>query len=377
MAEQTLRESTNALRPATWVFEVPAERFQTTCQRLTCTHTAAVFLEMKANCDPPHRQDNRQLVEWSLNRRKRPTIPNREVRRTICSDPGAAERFGISAAFWKLTVGTSQTWNTATYSMEPTCPSQRLVSKVPLRVECSISGKGMQYGDPYEVLISPKGWTTATANHAGISTSSLSPTLEQYRDGDYNVNVSVIVPRTILYVRITCYPMDSNEDSLDSMLGPLGRQHLSAEGSDDVRDDGRVAECKLISRDGQQFCVNRDVLAAQSSVFAAMFKREMKGQSSGQYFLEDVDGFFLEALNKFVYKRGPLELPSGSLPKLCETADQYKMDGLREHCEKLMIDALDVQNAVYYLILAKQRRLLDLKVAAAKFIENRGELLGK
>ncbi|XP_055345281.1 speckle-type POZ protein-like [Paramacrobiotus metropolitanus] len=182
----------------------------------------------------------------------------------------------------------------------------------------------------------------------------------------------VVNPGTIISGRLAFYPKTSDGGSKDTMP-PY--QHPLVKRFGALLENGRLADCKLVSRDRKEFAVHRAVLAAHSSVFAAMFENNMKEKLSGQCDIKDIDGSVLEALIKFAYTCAPLELPAADLPVLYDAADKYDMHDLRVRCEEEMVGAINVDNALQYLLYAKERRLQDLQMAAAKFIgENGGEI---
>ncbi|XP_055354405.1 uncharacterized protein LOC129600041 [Paramacrobiotus metropolitanus] len=322
MADGALLKSSVSLRPITSVFKFPVELFEKTSQQSSTTYTATVKFAVT----------------------------------------DAEKHFGIPTVSWRVTLMTNTTPNTAFYKIVPACSKELLVSEMPLRIECSVSGTGAQYGDAYEITIDPKGWADVMVNRTDLSSRSLSMLLQSISYDYYGTERYVLYEGSVIYVRVVFYPANSDHEFLPAY------QHRLVTRIGALLESGKVADCKLVSRDEQQFTAHRAILAAQSSVFAAMFENEMKEKLTGECVLKDIDGPVLQALLKFAYSCATSQLPPASLPQLYDAADKYDMDDLRVHCEKKMIDAIDVENAMHYLVFAKERGLQDLKFTAAKFI---------
>ncbi|XP_055345259.1 uncharacterized protein LOC129593094 [Paramacrobiotus metropolitanus] len=319
MAGEALPITPACLHSTAWLFEVSIEQFKKTYQPYTTTYTATVKL------DTEHVQ----------------------------------KYFGIPASLWKVSVMTTQSSSVATYQIGLSCAKQGLTSKESLRVECSISGSGLHFGDPLDLVIGPEGW----ACH-DLSARTLSFPLPLVNTYDYNNRQYhyTIAPGSTVYVRLAFYATESDGSSLgscrDNLVEKLGT----------LLESGRTNDCTLVSRDGKHFAVHRAVLVAQSPVFAAMFKHDMKEKSSGKCFIKDISGMVLGALIKFAYTCAPLTLPAAKLPDLYDAADKYDMADLRVHCENVMIGAIDVNIALRYVNFAKERGLKKLKKQAIKFL---------
>ncbi|XP_055345282.1 TD and POZ domain-containing protein 4-like [Paramacrobiotus metropolitanus] len=316
------------LRPTAWLFTIPVEHFEgTRLGRAMMMYTATVEMDAK------------------------------ETER----------HYGIAAgtaASWRVTIVTNES-QIASFKIDPALSKHQLVSKVPLRVEGCISGTGEQFGEPYIVNVDRNGWevkkTLTSTRSLSIPLGHMSDEYEYY----YAIN-----PGTILCVRLAFYPKTSDGGSKDPVPA---YQHPLVKRFGALLESGRLADCKLISRDGQEFDVHRALLAAHSSVFAAMFENNMKEKLSGHCEIKDIDGPVLKALIRFVYTCTLQELPSASLPTLYDAADKYDMDDLRVRCEEGMVASVNVDNALQYLLFAKDRGLRDLKLAAAKLIGEYGD----
>ncbi|KAJ8678616.1 hypothetical protein QAD02_014403 [Eretmocerus hayati] len=91
---------------------------------------------------------------------------------------------------------------------------------------------------------------------------------------------------------------------------------------------------------------HRAVLACRSPVFEAMFGHEMIERREGVVRMPDLSPHVLRAMLRFVYT-GELHLTHGNETERCHpaellaAADKYAIEGLKEVCEKMLLEELD------------------------------------
>lgn len=161
--------------------------------------------------------------------------------------------------------------------------------------------------------------------------------------------------------------------SKDSLCGELC-QALSK-----LQKDGTFTDVTLECDDGVTIPAHRVVLAAQSSVFKAMFS---DGFQEGATSIAKIRGFrsaIVKLMVAFMYgfvdeSHYNLKL-NPTIPDLFLAAHQYDFSRIVSGCERYMIDKLDSNNAAEFFLKAYLTDTVRLKTAAMKFIsENFNEV---
>lgn len=121
---------------------------------------------------------------------------------------------------------------------------------------------------------------------------------------------------------------------------------------------------------GKKFKAHKNILAARSPVFAAMFKDNVD-----EIKLPQMDEETLGELLSFVYT-GKLE----SVPKLANNliaaANKFELHGLKTMCENILSNNLAIDNAAGTLVIADSYDASTLKLKAIEFIvENAKEVI--
>ena len=116
--------------------------------------------------------------------------------------------------------------------------------------------------------------------------------------------------------------------------------------------------------------VHKVVLAARSSVFAAMFEHEMKENQQNRVTIEDIDYDVLREMLAYIYT-GKSRNMEKMASDLLVAADKYNVTGLKEKCEVALCSALTTENAVDLLALADTYSAKYLKKRAIRFISTR------
>ncbi|XP_055350272.1 speckle-type POZ protein B-like [Paramacrobiotus metropolitanus] len=124
------------------------------------------------------------------------------------------------------------------------------------------------------------------------------------------------------------------------------------------------ADVVLRANDGNVFPAHRFLLAADSPVFADMFKCDSQGTQSGGPVLVDMDGECVEVLLAFVYSGDLTAVTVDNAEKMLIMADTYQIMDLRGVCETILANNVQERNAEHDLELARQRQLPILQDAA-------------
>jgi len=115
--------------------------------------------------------------------------------------------------------------------------------------------------------------------------------------------------------------------------------------------------------------VHKAILAARSPVFAAMMQHDNTSEAkTGTLVIKDVDFAVVKEMLNFIYsgKSSPEanELATG----LLIAADKYRLDELKNHCERCLIQSLNSENACELLIIGDMYRADRIRQRAITFI---------
>jgi len=117
-----------------------------------------------------------------------------------------------------------------------------------------------------------------------------------------------------------------------------------------------------------KFPAHRILLAAESTVFRAMFETDMKEAKENQVVIDDsIDPAVVQEMISFTYT-GQVEGISEIAADLLEIADKYDMDDLMALCENELSATLNIDNAAEILILADDHNRHSLRKVVLHFI---------
>ncbi|UYV69898.1 SPOPL [Cordylochernes scorpioides] len=120
---------------------------------------------------------------------------------------------------------------------------------------------------------------------------------------------------------------------------------------------------------------HKNILAARSPVFAAMFEHEMKENRESLVEIEDMEPEVLEEMIRFIYTGQSPNLDSMA-DKLLSMSDMYGLERLKAMCEVSLASTLTSENVMKVLVLADTHNALQLKTHTMSFIyENFDEIL--
>ena len=115
------------------------------------------------------------------------------------------------------------------------------------------------------------------------------------------------------------------------------------------------------------FECNKFMLTARSPVFKSMFQHEMKESQTNVVDIKDLEPKVLEDMLKYIH--------TGDAPKikdlakeLLAAADLYQLNQLKNSCQEVLTETLDVENSIQILIISDMYSCQKLKKDALKFI---------
>ncbi|UYV69899.1 SPOPL [Cordylochernes scorpioides] len=126
---------------------------------------------------------------------------------------------------------------------------------------------------------------------------------------------------------------------------------------------------------GHKVLAHKNILAARSPVFAAMFEHDMKENRESLVEIEDMEPEVLEEMVRFIYTGQSPKLDSMA-DRLLPAADMYGLERLKAMCEVSLASTLTSENAMKVLVLADTHNALQIKTHTMSFIyENFDEIL--
>ncbi|UYV69649.1 SPOPL [Cordylochernes scorpioides] len=122
----------------------------------------------------------------------------------------------------------------------------------------------------------------------------------------------------------------------------------------------------VLKADGHEIKAHKNILAARSPVFSAMFEHEMKESKESLVEIEDTDPEVLKEMLRFIYTGQSPNLDSMA-ERLLPAADKYGLERLKVLCEVSLASNLTPENVLEVLELADTHTALQLKAHTVKF----------
>ena len=119
---------------------------------------------------------------------------------------------------------------------------------------------------------------------------------------------------------------------------------------------------------GKDFHAHKIMLAARSSVFAAMFKHEMAENVNNTVTITDINHQVFEEVLRYIYTGKISSLTDEIAAELLVAADKYVLDRLKIICEMFIGKNLTKENVTDMLIVADAHNSTLLKTQALEFI---------
>uniref|UniRef100_A0A914YMY6 Uncharacterized protein n=1 Tax=Panagrolaimus superbus TaxID=310955 RepID=A0A914YMY6_9BILA len=118
-----------------------------------------------------------------------------------------------------------------------------------------------------------------------------------------------------------------------------------------------------------EFKVHKAILAARSPVFSAMLDHENTEESrTGIMNITDVDGPVIKEMLKYLYS-GYYSEDLDLAEDLLIAADKYRLDELKQNCERTLMKGIKFDNACHMCIIGDIYCAKSLKDSAVRFIQ--------
>ncbi|CAG9797118.1 unnamed protein product [Chironomus riparius] len=128
------------------------------------------------------------------------------------------------------------------------------------------------------------------------------------------------------------------------------------------------SDFQVITSDGKEIYVHRNILSIRSPVFEAMITSAMKEGTEKKVLIDDIDGRTLMELIRFVYSGKVYEIDSIA-PELIYAANKYDLQDLKPLCVESLALNINIDNALETFVLADLHQEKYLKKFSMDFIK--------
>jgi len=125
-----------------------------------------------------------------------------------------------------------------------------------------------------------------------------------------------------------------------------------------------------------KIAAHKNILAARSVVFRAMFENECLEAKSGTVHIKDMDFETIEEMLKYIYTGRLPILTMDNASGIFAAADKYCLEDLKQSCEVYLESSLSVDNCVNVLMLADLHSAHSLKHHSMAFIRSNPAVIG-
>merc|ERR1719244_1620458 len=145
----------------------------------------------------------------------------------------------------------------------------------------------------------------------------------------------------------------------DSIHSRLSNDFLS------LLSSGEMSDVQVVVGDSI-YSAHRNILAARSPVFAAMFSHDMTEQRKNEVKITDLPPLAVKAMLEYIYS-GKYE-ETDITPSLLASADKYDLPELKSACESCLARDIRLANCMELMVLADTHSAMSLKSATLSFI---------
>lgn len=117
----------------------------------------------------------------------------------------------------------------------------------------------------------------------------------------------------------------------------------------------------------KEFHLHKNILAVRNPFFHAMFRNDMKGNTTGIVSIDDCEPGIFRTFIHFVYTGKVDKLSSENACDLYEVADKYQEDQLKEECLHFIANMMSVDSVCDIIVLALRYGDKKLLQDATKF----------
>ena len=135
-----------------------------------------------------------------------------------------------------------------------------------------------------------------------------------------------------------------------------------------------------------QFCFNggrkigghTTILAARSTVFAAMFKHNMQESKTGEVVIQDINPEIFNDLLHYIYSgRTLIPLNENTVQPMFMAADKYNIEDLKEDCARFLLSQMRPTNTLDLMVWAHLHSFDKITEGALKFVLTNRKIIFK
>lgn len=129
----------------------------------------------------------------------------------------------------------------------------------------------------------------------------------------------------------------------------------------------KYSDYTLVTADGEEIPVHKNVLASRSKVFEAMMETQLKEGSEKKALIDDIESKSLKEFLRFVYCGRVNEIEAVAVD-LIYAAEKYGLSDLKPLCVQSLVRTISIDTAVETFILADLHQEKSLKKYALDYI---------
>ena len=138
-------------------------------------------------------------------------------------------------------------------------------------------------------------------------------------------------------------------------------------------EQSKKTDCTIVC-EGKEFRCHKNILASRSSVFDAIFTRDMEEDNDSKVDIVDLDSDTVYNMIVYIYSGEVTEIEDKAI-NLLPAADKYDLKDLKTMCESVLCDTVTHDNVLDILVLANIHGANTLRDMALKFIVNNGKAI--
>ena len=169
------------------------------------------------------------------------------------------------------------------------------------------------------------------------------------------------------YCKILTHVKQETQSSADSSSDAISCLKKSSNQFGEFFDSVQFSDVTFNIR-GREFPAHKNILAARSQYFSAMFQHPTKENLTNQIEIEDVEPDVFHELLRFIYTgRVQIDKLETMVVGLFIAADKYLLDELKLKCENHFIRHMSPENCVFLLLNGNLKNPSEVLKKAAKF----------
>ncbi|XP_008556025.2 speckle-type POZ protein B isoform X1 [Microplitis demolitor] len=159
-------------------------------------------------------------------------------------------------------------------------------------------------------------------------------------------------------------------DDYTSVVSKVPLEETNCKITDCIKDlfTTKMASDIVLVVDNRKFLAHKAILMARSAVFFAMFSNAMKEQKENEVNIPDMNPDIFEKMLEFMYTDEITDIDDNDIVDLLDAAEKYQLPSLKELCERLLIQSLNIDNAIKFMAVGDRYHTELLLEYAAEFI---------